>query len=160
MSVAVRAAFAAACFFVFVSAPVASEWSDTDPNINLSHIFSGEINQHGKPVGFHVRLNGKNPEFSRVKEILSGPNRRGVYTAIVEIFDARTNLWKEKFSSFFPSRLTKSQIIDLILTSYEKGKQAGKRKWRAKSAEGFVIEGYTTARGGINTAYPIYVSAQ
>ena len=147
----------AACVFINISNPAASEWSDTTPQLNLSHIFDGEINRRGRPVGFHARIDNKDPAYSRVKKIINGPNKSGVYTALVEIFDHKSKVWKEKFSSFFPAALTRKQIMKLILESYQKGKLSGQRKWRAKSGRGFVIEGYTTARGGINTAYPLYI---
>lgn len=77
-------------------------WSKTQPQINLTHIFKGEINRHGKPTGFHSRPGGADPEGARIKKIMSRPNAAGVYTARVEIWDARQRLWKEKFSSFSP----------------------------------------------------------
>ena len=33
-------------------------WSRTVPEINLTHIFFGEINRSGKPVGYHSRPGG------------------------------------------------------------------------------------------------------
>ena len=56
-----------------------SEWSDTDPAINLEHVFAGQINRRGKPVGFHSRPGGKNPAGARVTRRVSGPNALGVY---------------------------------------------------------------------------------
>jgi EndoU nuclease-like protein len=148
-------------FFICACFPLqASEWSDTNPQINLTHIFDGEINRRGKPVGFHVRLSNRNPPLSRLKEIISGPNRYGVYTGIVEIFDKKNSAWEEKFSSFFPASLTKSEIINLIIKTWQKGKVTGQSKWGAMSSLDFVIEGYTTSRGGIITAYPIYVETK
>ena len=36
------------------------------PKINKTHIFQGEINKSGKPVGFHHRPSGKNPANAKV----------------------------------------------------------------------------------------------
>ncbi len=53
-------------------------WSDTDPQINLWHVFEGEINRKGKPVGFHSRPGGQDPANARVVSVKSKPNRAGV----------------------------------------------------------------------------------
>lgn len=96
------------CFFLIPSLALCGTalakrlWSKTQPQINLTHIFKGEINRHGKPTGFHSRPGGADPEGARIKKIMSRPNAAGVYTARVEIWDARQRLWKEKFSSFSP----------------------------------------------------------
>lgn len=102
-------AISLACLLLFhalfgqsASAASSSIWSDTDPAINITHIFEGEINRRGKPVGFHVLPPENGYPRSRIKEILSGPNSSGVTTAIVEIFDAREKRWKDKFPACFP----------------------------------------------------------
>ncbi|OQX16565.1 MAG: hypothetical protein BWK76_11375 [Desulfobulbaceae bacterium A2] len=41
-------------------------WSDTTPQVNLRHIFQGEINHHGKPTGFHSRPGGRDPQGARL----------------------------------------------------------------------------------------------
>ncbi len=133
-----------------------SDWSNTTPAINLTHIFTGEINRHGKASGFHFRPNGQDLENARVKEVLSGPNASGVYTAIVEILDRKKGEWREKFSSLFPDKLKKSQLVSAILSAYRKNILTGSRKWRGPSGFGFLIEGYTLKDGRIITAYPIY----
>ncbi len=44
---------------VFARSPSRSpSWSRTSPPINLTHIFEGEINKRGKPVGYHARPGG------------------------------------------------------------------------------------------------------
>ncbi|MFT6559518.1 EndoU domain-containing protein, partial [Sneathiella sp.] len=74
-------------------------WSTTDPQINLVHVFDGEINRKDKPTGFHHLSPRTDPARSRIKKVLAGPDKAGVYTALVEIFDRKRNQWKEKFSS-------------------------------------------------------------
>src|SRR5215218_2419839 len=61
------------------------EWSDTEPAINLEHVFEGQVNRHGKPIGFHSRPGGRDPAEARVVRRVSGPNALGVYIAEVEI---------------------------------------------------------------------------
>ncbi len=95
---------------------------------------------------------------SRIKEILSGPNRVGVYTAIVEIYDPDERQWKEKFSSFFPDDFSREQIIKSILFALSNNMLPSGSRWRGPSGHGFLIEGYRFSDGYINTAYPLYVA--
>ena len=53
-------------------------------NVNVTHIFAGEINKRGKPTGFHSRPGGQDPATARLVRIVDRPNRAGVYTAEVE----------------------------------------------------------------------------
>lgn len=129
-------------------------WSSTDPEINLWHIFDGEINRKGKPTGFHSRPNGADPENARVVRIKDKPNRAGVYTATVEVRDG--GRWKEKFSSFFPDTMSREEVIDAILNAYNNSDNQKKQPWSGPSSHGFQIQGYTTGRGGVNTAFPVY----
>lgn len=154
-------------FFVFgiVQFSHAQEWSTTSPKLNLSHIFEGEINKRGKPVGFHARFQGIDPEGAKVVKIISGPNQQGVYTGSVEILDDQEHHWKRKsFSSFFPDNLSRINVQTLILKAYGLSKVNQRGKWRGSSGLGFSIEGWLCPKGGrvncpegaINTAYPIY----
>ncbi len=133
-----------------------SKWSSTNPEINLPHIFEGEINRSGKPVGFHSRPGGQDPANARIKSIRSKPNSAGVYTANIEIRDG--NQWKNKFSSFFPDSLSRDEVIDVILHAYSNSKAPNKQPWSGPSGMGFQVQGYTTSRGGINTAFPVYTN--
>jgi len=132
------------------------KWSSTNPEINLWHVFEGEINRRGKPVGYHSRPNGQDAPNARIKSIKSKPNRHGVYTANIEIRDG--NQWKGKFSSFFPDAMSQDQVVDAIINAYSKSKNPKKQPWSGPSGHGFQIQGYTSSQGGINTAFPIYVN--
>ncbi|MFK8075187.1 MAG: EndoU domain-containing protein [Granulosicoccus sp.] len=134
------------------------KWSDTNPNINLWHIFDGEINRSGKPVGFHSRPDGQDPANARVRSVRDTPNRAGVYTASIEIRDG--NQWKEKFSSFFPDSMSRDEVLNAILNAYNNSRDPKAQPFEGPSGLGFKIQGYTSSRGGINTAFPIYVRSQ
>jgi len=134
------------------------KWSDTSPNINQWHIFDGEINRSGKPVGFHSRPGGKDPSIARIKSIRDKPNRKGVYTANIEIKDG--NQWKGKFSSFFPDSMSREDVLNAILNAYNNSENPKAQPFEGPSGLGFRIQGYTSSRGGINTAFPIYVRGQ
>lgn len=131
-------------------------WSETQPEINLSHIFQGEINRRGKATGFHSRPGGQDPHGARVSQIKGQPNRVGVYTAQVEVLDPDTGQWKSKFSSMYPDSMSQQQVVDGILHAWQRRDPNRQRPWRGPSGQGFQIEGYLSSRGGINTAYPIY----
>lgn len=131
-----------------------NKWSDTTPGVNLAHIFHGEINRKGKPVGYHSRPNGQDPSGARVVRIRSGPNRVGVYTATIEIRDG--SQWKEKFSSFFPDAMSQQEVVDAILNAYRQSRDKNTQPWRGPTGQGFDIQGYTLSRGDINTAFPVF----
>lgn len=132
-----------------------AQWSSTDPEINLWHVFEGEINRSGKPVGFHSRPGGRDPANARVADIRDQANRLGVYTAIIEIRDG--NAWKSKFSSFFPDEMSREDVIDAVLNAYQNSNNPQAQPFEGSSGHGFRIQGYTSSRGGINTAFPIFV---
>jgi hypothetical protein len=125
-------------------------WSATRPQVNLTHVFAGEINRRGRPVGFHSRPGGVDPRGSGIVRIVDRPNRLGVYTAVAWI--GRRN--RTKFSTFYPDRLARAQVIGAILAAFQKGRRAGE-VFRGPSGLGFIIEGYFQ-NGRIQTAYPIY----
>lgn len=125
-------------------------WSDTRPAIDLVHLFRGEINRRGRPVGFHARPGGIDPDGSGVVRRIDPPDRNGVYTARVWI--ARRGL--TKVSSFYPDRLSRALVVRAILHAYHRGRRRGER-FRGPSGHGFTIEGYAGS-GRIRTAYPLY----
>lgn len=128
---------------------------DDEPAVNLEHIFEGQINRRGKPVGFHSRPGGTDPEGARVVRILEEPNGLGVYVAQVEIRNG-SGRWLEKRSTFYPDGMSRDEVVAAILHAWEERRDLGGGKFQGPSGEGFTIEGYTLEDGGINTAYPIY----
>jgi len=145
-----------------IPAPSADEeWSDTDPAINLEHVFEGEINRRGKPIGFHSRPGGTDPAGARVSRKVTGPNGLGVYIAEVEIRNG-SGRWLKKTSTFYPDSMDRDEVVAAILNAWEERRDLGGGKFQGPSGEGFTIEGYTLndggigGIGGINTAYPIY----
>ncbi len=133
-------------------------WTKTQPPINFGHIFNGEINRSGRPVGFHARPAGKDPRHARVVRRLDGPNQKGVYTARVAIREPSSDRWLEKNSSIFPDKMSREDVIKAVLHAFRKGKTDDRGKFRGPSGLGFTIEGWTLRDGKINTAYPIYRS--
>ena len=132
-------------------------WTETDPQVNATHIFKGEINRHGKPTGFHAKFNGQTPKNIRILDIKGKPNKAGVYTARIAIQDPRSGKWKEKFSSMFPDKMQIADVVKAIVYAYEHREMGKSQPWRGPSGHGFAIEGYLLDNGKVNTAYPIYV---
>jgi len=134
--------------------PTGEEWSDTEPAINLEHVFEGQINRRGKPVGFHSRPGGTDPAGARLVRRVSGPNALGVYIAEVEIRNG--SRWLKKTSTFYPDKLSRDEVVAAILHAWEERREMGDGKFQGPSGTGFTIQGYTLDDGGINTAHPIY----
>ena len=130
------------------------EWSDTDPAINLEHVFEGQVNRRGMPVGFHSRPGGTDPAGARVTRRVSGPNGLGVYIAEVEIRNG--SRWLRKTSTFYPDNMSRDEVVAAILHAWEERRDLGGGKFQGPSGEGFTIQGYTLDDGGINTAHPLY----
>lgn len=130
-------------------------WTRTDPPVNQAHIFEGEINRRGKPVGFHARPGGRDPRGARVVRVVDRPNRRGVYTAEVEIVNGEGR-WLRKNSTFFPDSMDRAAVLAAILHAYEERAPGGSLKFRGPSGRGFTIEGYLLDDGRINTAWPVF----
>lgn len=140
------------------SEPEYPKWSKTNPNINMWHVFEGEINRSGKPVGFHSRPDGQDPSGARLVSIRDKPNRAGVYTATIEIRDG--NQWRSKFSSFFPDALSTNEVTSAVVNAYKNSRDPKAQPFEGPSGLGFTIQGYTSGSGGINTAFPVYVRSQ
>jgi hypothetical protein len=128
--------------------------SGTNPPINLTHIFEGEINRQGRPVGFHARPGGRDPSGARVVRVVDRPNRQGVYTAEVEI-RTRDGRWLEKRSTFYPDRLSREDVVTAVLNAWRRRSTGSSENFRGPSGFGFTIEGWYQ-NGRINTAYPIF----
>ena len=134
------------------------QWSTTSPNVNLWHVFEGEVNRSSEPVGFHARPGGEDPPGARVRRVRDGPNRAGVYTADVEVWDREDGRWESKFSSFFPDALSRDEVVEVILHAYRESPNPRAQPFDGPSGLGFRVQGYTSGRGGINTAFPVYTA--
>jgi hypothetical protein len=127
-----------------------------EPAVNRTHIFEGEINRRGKPVGFHSRPQGRDPRQARVVRVLNGPDRLGVYVAAVEILDPASGRPLGKRSTFFPDALDREAVLAAIRHAYARRTENEGARFRGPSGLGFTIEGYTLRDGTINTAYPLF----
>jgi EndoU nuclease-like protein len=152
------------------SPALASHWTSTRPAVNEAHLFEGEVNRRGKPVGFHSRPGGRDPRGARVVRVVDGPNHAGVYVAEVEIRDPESGRWLRKRSTLYPDAMRREQVIAAVLNAWEHRTTGGSERFRGPSGRGFTIEGYLLPDGDdrrerrerrddrvrINTAWPIF----
>jgi len=130
-------------------------WSSTEPPVNLEHIFQGEINRRGRPVGYHSRPGGEDPRDARVTRVTAGPNRAGVYETTVEI-RTPAGEWLSKRSTFFPDHMSHEEVLDAILHAYHNRTSLESNRFTGPSGRSFEIRGYLLPNGSINTAFPLY----
>ncbi|MGO1118473.1 EndoU domain-containing protein [Rhodovibrionaceae bacterium A322] len=147
-----------------------AQWSKSSPPVNLTHIFCGEVKASGKPTGYHALAKERTAGEALVARLLADPNSAGVYKARVcmgpeapKAGEPKSETGACKFSSMFPDDWDQEKVLTAILHAYEtSGKGQGKDglpkgKWRGKSGQGFLIEGWLLPNAErINTAYPLY----
>jgi len=56
--------------------------------------------------------------------------------------------------------MSRDQVIEAILNAYSNSSDPNAQPFEGPSGLGFTIQGYTSNRGGINTAFPEFVSSQ
>lgn len=140
-----------------------SDWSNTEPAVNLRHIFCGE-SYHNRNKGFHSTALLSTSEV--VLDIFKKkPLRGGIYNAQVKFKQG-----KPKFSTFFPDHCTVESIIHSVI--YAATHSTGKHpQWGilGDSAPKVNDEGYCLQNNGkpfsiriglikggskVNTAFP------
>ncbi|WP_395678330.1 EndoU domain-containing protein [Inquilinus sp.] len=87
-------------------------WSRSDPQVNLSHIFCGEIGRNGDPKGFHSRAVGlPTGAVDRVED-----GRHGVG----EVYDGTViySNGRRKRSTFYPDDCSAEAILRSVLYAY------------------------------------------
>ncbi len=128
------------------------------PDINVGHIFHGEINRRGRAVGFHHSGSIGNQGRARISDIVDPPNAQRVYRANVEIFDEAANAWVAKgpASTFFPDDWSRAEVIREIRGAFGSQTLARENYFEGLSPSGVLIGGYLDSAGNINTAFPIY----
>ncbi|GAB4213698.1 MAG: hypothetical protein OHK0012_10310 [Synechococcales cyanobacterium] len=144
------------------------------PSINEKHIFEGEvvIGSGGNPqaVGFHSRPGGVDPSTARIRLKSDGtpvfglgPNSKGIYTRVIDVWDLSTNEWipKDPYSSFFPDSWDRNTVIEEVLKAFsdiDLLPQTQDQEVTVPTLNGFEIEfKYDKQKNLIRTVYPIYV---
>ncbi|ERE19907.1 EndoU domain-containing protein [Chromobacterium sp. TRC.1.1.SA] len=121
-----------------VAVPPAAN-SRLNPQINLEHIFCGEINAAGAAVGFHARPGGHNPVLGAGPAaplaaqitggvdyiVLPGAAHPGPYRYVgggIQVYDAAAGAWVAKggagSSTFYPDACNRAQIMASVRYAY------------------------------------------
>lgn len=126
---------------------------NTNPTINIKHIFHGEIKE-GKAVGFHHIGAPSARIVPETQKFKSGSPE--IYQAKVEIFNPSTGGWVGKggISTFFPDKWSQQRVIGEIKVAYSKRMETGGGAWRGVSQSGLEIAGWSGKGYDIYTAYP------
>lgn len=131
--------------------------------LNVGHVLEGEVRVKAggqlKAVGFHHRPTGADPSSARMTGMTDAPDVNGVYRGRVEVLSPATGQWvaKQAQSSFFPDRLSSTQIETAIRHAYADALRRGAvsgNGFEGASGLGFQIKGYIQ-NGAIDTAFPI-----
>jgi Bacterial EndoU nuclease len=120
---------------------------------NLKHILQGGINRRGEATGFHHLPSAKDTN-TKILQIINQENNCGVYKAKVSI-EGKT---KKAFSSMFPNKLTKEELVDIISKAYNKGREnfPTSKTLKVKTDNCFEILIAIDNNKKIITAYPLY----
>lgn len=116
----------------------------------IKHILEGEVNKHGKAVGFHM----ENIPTAKGKIIgnKTPVDKNGVYKAKVEV----NGVVKVAKSTFFPTNMNPQQIVNVINEAYENREPHFiKNMMKGMSSHGFEIGMYLDKDGKIATAFPL-----
>jgi len=130
-------------------------WSRTEPPVNLTHLFCGEVNRRGEAVGYHATLGESGPGEARIERILRPPDEAGIYVALVCRDEAPARACKR--STLFPDALDAETVLAAVLQAYAARERLdGRGKWCGPSDLGFAVEGWLLpGREAINTAWPV-----
>lgn len=123
-------------------------------NFDMSHVLAGEVNAKGKATGYHA-------EFAADGQARIEPgaditfNANGTYEAPVQVWDARSGRWVDKFaeSTFFPPSWSKARIEYEVSEAFKDRQMVSATKWQGTSPSGLKIEGFTTPTR--TTFYPL-----
>lgn len=141
-----------------------AEAADRPLPTNLErHIFEGEINRDGRPVGYHHREGGVDRGNFQVNHSSVTPaDRHGVYEATwTATLPNGTEV--PKSSSFFPDTWDASDVRKAIREAFDNRIESAPRQWQGTTSEGLTIEGYVRGASvadatpdDISTAYPFW----
>ena len=88
------------------------EWSATNPQVNVRHVFCGEFNAQGRPTGVHSMA------IVNTSAIVLGVNNpvplgNGIFNATVTF--SNNGIQSQKLSTFFPNTCSQAQITESIV---------------------------------------------
>lgn len=120
-------------------------WSQTEPPLDLTHLFCGERDpRDGGLEGYHALAGVRTPGEAAIRERYAGPNADGVSRAVVCAADAAAGGAKAscKCSSLFPDDWSVERVVAAVLSALERGRADGRGFFRGPGGAGFAVEGW------------------
>ncbi len=131
------------------------------------HVFEGEFNAHGNPVGYHHREGGVDEGDFKVDDATKSPvDQHGVYEADWT-GTAPDGTEATKNSSFFPDSYSKEDVRDAVREAFDNRTSpspSNPRLWEGTTSDGMTIQGYVgpgttvadATEDDIRTAFPVW----
>lgn len=151
------------------------QYSNTNPQVNLHHIFCGEIKK-GAAKGYHANPGGETPSTYVARKVSAdrGPNPQGLRTWFDIQLAVNGQTAIKSMSSIFPYNCTQDQIVNsVVYSSLHSSKNcAGQSAWvncgpsapntgtkqycLGDDGSIFTIGTSTPQDNKINTGFPVY----
>ena len=93
-------------------------WTDSKPQVNLHHVFCGELNKRGKVTGFHAFPKDNKPSTFISAKQKTEPDHRGVFNMRNIKLTLEGKKQTKNFSSFFPEHCSFEHIVKSIQYSH------------------------------------------
>lgn len=131
------------------------------------HVFEGEFNPNGNPVGYHHREGGVDQgDFTVDEDTKTETDRHGVYEA-EWTGTAPDGTEAGKNSSFFPDSYSQEDVRDSVREAFDNRtapSSSNPRLWEGTTSDGMRIQGYVgpgktvadATEDDIKTAFPVW----
>lgn len=131
-------------------------WSQTRPPINLTHVFCGEVNRRGRPVGYHALAGERTPGEAEIVERRPAAGPDAPYEAQICVQPDEGGRPRCKRSTLFPDDWSQDEVVAAILQAWrDRTRLSRAGQWCGPSGRGFTVAGWLLpGREAINTAYP------
>lgn len=100
------------------------KWSSAVPQVNLHHVFCGEMSKSGSAVGYHANPNAQTPSTYVRHRDGNQPNAAGIYNWYDITLLLSGKKLNKPVSTFFPNHCSKEQVISSIQYAYKNGNMA------------------------------------
>ncbi len=138
--------------------------SGGSPQVELRHIFCGEVNRRGMAVGFHSRPGGVNPgTVSGTGEARPVRGYPGLYNLTRFQITQNGETQTKGISTLYPDKCSVNDVIAAIQYAFNNGQKSGPKftgpsgpSCTTDDGKPFPITGFTGGRDGdrIRTGYP------
>jgi Bacterial EndoU nuclease len=127
-----------------------------DNNFDVQHVLAGEVNANNKATGYHAEFAADGS--ARIRDgstVTQNPN--GTYAAAVDVWDARRNVWVEKFakSTFFSKEWSEAKIMYEVTEAFKVKQVNPEGGWLGTSPSGVKLQFYWDAKNQRTTFYPL-----